>query len=62
MSVKWSDAQANEQENMLSGIRKLTELDMRAYAFHPITWVAEQGDRCGLVEKRCIRVRKVACW
>lgn len=47
MPVKWSDAQANEQENMLSGIRKLTELDMGAYAFHPITWVAERGIAVG---------------
>lgn len=43
MSVKGSGAQANEQESMLSGIRKLTELDTGAFAFHPITWVAEKG-------------------
>lgn len=35
MPVKWSDAQANEQENMLSGIRKLTELDMGHMLFIP---------------------------
>lgn len=38
MSVKGSGAQANEQESMLSGIRKLTELDTGTFAIPSLGW------------------------